>query len=165
MVNFRFARQYETFLVSFSNSVNCNTSQSLKLLFPLESHQKATMRRFLCIQGRKITLLPKLSFCFIVAGCDISSNPLVNATGWLRNEKSLSQSGPVLVLEKVSIQDVGWYQCTSQFLGETFSSIGYFLNVHPEQKVIEEKLPEDESLLTEEAASSSVTSVRGIQIL
>ena len=68
------------------------------------------------------------------------------------------------MLEKVSIQDVGWYQCTSQFLGETFSSIGYFLNVHPEQKVIEEKLPE-ESLLTEEAASSSVTSVRGIQIL
>ena len=68
------------------------------------------------------------------------------------------------MLEKVSIQDVGWYQCTSQFLGETFSSIGYFLNVHPEQKVIEEKLPEDESLLTEEAASS-VTSVRGIQIL
>ena len=62
-----------------------------------------------------------------------------------------------MVLEKVSIQDVGWYQCTSKFLGETFSSIGYFLNVHPEQKVT---LLEEESLVNVEE-SSSATSVQG----
>mgnify|MGYP001288891375 FL=1 len=80
----------------------------------------------------------------------------------MRNEKALKgQSGPVLVLEKVGIQDVGWYQCTSQFLGETFSSIGYFLNVHPEQKV---NPSEEESLVNsagEKKESSSVTSGQG----
>ena len=81
----------------------------------------------------------------------------------MRNEKALKgQSGPVLVLEKVGIQDVGWYQCTSQFLGETFSSIGYFLNVHPEQKV--NLSEEEESLVNpaeEKKGSSSVTSGKG----
>ena len=65
-------------------------------------------------------------------GCDVDANPVINATGWLKNEKQLPAVGnPVLVLHDVDIKDVGWYQCTTTYYGETISSIGYFLNIHP----------------------------------
>lgn len=68
----------------------------------------------------------------VMLGCDVDANPVINATGWLKNEKQLPTVGnPVLVLHDVDIKDVGWYQCTTTYYGETISSIGYFLNIHP----------------------------------
>ena len=75
---------------------------------------------------------PILQGMTVVLGCDVDANPLVNATGWLKNEKQLNNSGsPGLTLKNVDIKDVGWYQCTTKYLGESYSSIGYFLNVRP----------------------------------
>ena len=33
------------------------------------------------------------------------------------------------VSDRISSDDIGWYQCTIEHEGETYSSIGYFLNV------------------------------------
>ena len=74
----------------------------------------------------------------------MDSNPPINATGWLKNEQILpnnndiidttkqipSEKTQTLVLPDVGIQDVGWYQCTTKYSGESISSIGYFLNIH-----------------------------------
>ena len=71
----------------------------------------------------------------------MDSNPPINATGWLKNEQILPNTGiqippdhhhhhQTLVLPDVGIQDVGWYQCTTKYSGESISSIGYFLNIH-----------------------------------
>ena len=69
----------------------------------------------------------------VMLGCDVDANPPINATGWLKNEKDLPNSSPdhqSLVLQDVSVQDVGWYQCTTKYHSESISSIGYFLNIH-----------------------------------
>ena len=79
----------------------------------------------------------------------MDSNPPINATGWLKNEQILTNNNndiidttkqipsektqnyhQTLVLPDVGIQDVGWYQCTTKYSGESISSIGYFLNIH-----------------------------------
>ena len=70
----------------------------------------------------------------------MDSNPPINATGWLKNEQILPNTKQIppdhhhhhqtLVLPDVGIQDVGWYQCTTKYSGESISSIGYFLNIH-----------------------------------
>ena len=79
----------------------------------------------------------------------MDSNPPINATGWLKNEQILPNNNndiidttkqipsektqnyhQTLVLPDVGIQDVGWYQCTTKYSGESISSIGYFLNIH-----------------------------------
>ena len=78
----------------------------------------------------------------------MDSNPPINATGWLKNEQILPNNNDIidttkqipsektqnyhqtLVLPDVGIQDVGWYQCTTKYSGESISSIGYFLNIH-----------------------------------
>ena len=76
--------------------------------------------------------IPILQGMTVMLGCDVDANPVINATGWLKNEKQLPAVGnPVLVLHDVDIKDVGWYQCTTTYYGETISSIGYFLNIHP----------------------------------
>ena len=76
--------------------------------------------------------IPILQGMTVMLGCDVDANPVINATGWLKNEKQLPTVGnPVLVLHDVDIKDVGWYQCTTTYYGETISSIGYFLNIHP----------------------------------
>merc|ERR1719219_279807 len=67
----------------------------------------------------------------VMLGCDVDANPVINATGWLKNEKQLAAINPVLILHDVDIKDVGWYQCTTTYYGENISSIGYFLNIHP----------------------------------
>ena len=38
----------------------------------------------------------------------------------------------------MSMSDVGWYQCYTDLDGETYSSIGYFLNVKPSEEFHEE---------------------------
>ena len=76
----------------------------------------------------------------------MDSNPPINTTEWLKNEQILPNNiidtakreipsdsqhqHQTLVLPDVGIQDVGWYQCTTKYSGESISSIGYFLNIH-----------------------------------
>ena len=76
--------------------------------------------------------IPILQGMTVMLACDVEANPPTNATGWLKNEKPLAKSqGSILILHNVDIKDVGWYQCTTKYYGETISSIGYFLNIHP----------------------------------
>lgn len=80
--------------------------------------------------------IPILQGMTVMLGCDVDANPPVNATGWLKNEKPFNNGRPKqasLILKDVDIRDVGWYQCTTTYFGETISSIGYFLNIHPVQ--------------------------------
>ena len=90
--------------------------------------------------------IPILQGMTVMLGCDVDANPVINATGWLKNEKQLPAVGnPVLVLHDVDIKDVGWYQCTTTYYGETISSIGYFLNIHPvENEFLNEELDSNE---------------------
>ena len=81
--------------------------------------------------------IPVLQGMTVMLGCDVDANPVINATGWLKNEKQLAGTNPVLILRDVNIKDVGWYQCPTTYFGETISSIGYFLNIHP----VEDELP------------------------
>lgn len=77
--------------------------------------------------------IPILQGMTVMLGCDVDANPPVNATGWLKNEKPFNNGHASLILKDVDIRDVGWYQCTTTYFGETVSSIGYFLNIHPVQ--------------------------------
>ena len=97
----------------------------------------------------------------VMLGCDVDANPPINATGWLKNEKDLPNSSPdhqSLVLQDVSVQDVGWYQCTTKYHSESISSIGYFLNIHhivgPTSGVSFVDDDEDSELLIEETFPS-----------
>jgi hypothetical protein len=50
----------------------------------------------------------------------------------MKNEKPIhSAKGGHLIFDRIRTDDVGWYQCSVSHDGETFSSIGYFLNVKP----------------------------------
>ena len=89
--------------------------------------------------------IPIVEGMTVLLGCDVDSHPPTNASGWLKNEKPSKQlQGPTLILSNADIKDVGWYQCTTRYDGESVSSIGYFLNVHPPETFQDDN--EDESL-------------------
>ena len=97
--------------------------------------------------------IPILQGMTVMLGCDVDANPVINATGWLKNEKQLPTVGnPVLVLHDVDIKDAGWYQCTTTYYGETISSIGYFLNIHP----VEDEFLDEENDSNEEQTGIAI---------
>ena len=72
---------------------------------------------------------------------------------WMKNEVPvndddyggrLRDSNGAVTIMRMSLPDVGWYQCYTNLGGETYSSIGYFLNVKPAEKF------EDENDLNED---------------
>ena len=42
----------------------------------------------------------------VMLGCDVDANPVINATGWLKNEKQFDMEHPVLVLHDVDIKGI-----------------------------------------------------------
>lgn len=52
---------------------------------------------------------------------------------WLKDEKliptSTRTSSGLLLIDRINLEDIGWYQCSLDYEGEVFTSIGYFLNV------------------------------------
>jgi hypothetical protein len=52
---------------------------------------------------------------------------------WLKDEKSIPTSTRIssglLLIDRISLEDIGWYQCSLDYEGEVYTSIGYFLNV------------------------------------
>lgn len=77
--------------------------------------------------------IPVLEGMTVGLECDVDSRPITSRTRWLKNEIEYSGPGGLrdnrLILDNVGSQDAGWYQCTTLYKGETYSSIGYFLNV------------------------------------
>ena len=66
---------------------------------------------------------------------------------WMKNEipvdiddvgGSLRQVKGAVTIMSMSLSDVGWYQCYTDLDGETYSSIGYFLNVKPSEEFHDE---------------------------
>ena len=66
---------------------------------------------------------------------------------WMKNEipvdiddfgGSLRQLKGAVTIMSMSMSDVGWYQCYTDLEGETYSSIGYFLNVKPSEEFHDE---------------------------
>ena len=51
---------------------------------------------------------------------------------------SLRQVKGAVTIMSMSMSDVGWYQCYTDLDGETYSSIGYFLNVKPSEEFHDE---------------------------
>ena len=51
---------------------------------------------------------------------------------------SLRQLKGAVTIMSMSMSDVGWYQCYTDLDGETYSSIGYFLNVKPSEEFHDE---------------------------
>ena len=43
-------------------------------------------------------------------------------------------SGGAVTIMRMGMSDVGWYQCYTKLDGETYSSIGYFLNVKADEE-------------------------------
>ncbi len=74
---------------------------------------------------------------------------------WLKDERLLSES-ETLVIGRAGPSDVGWYQCSLEYMGEEYSSIAYFLNV---QGVLREE-QEHSFGSAEEKKDKSVNSVR-----
>ena len=66
---------------------------------------------------------------------------------WMKNEVPvndddyggrLKDSDGAVTIMRMSLSDVGWYQCYTNVDDETYSSIGYFLNVKPADNLEEE---------------------------
>ena len=66
---------------------------------------------------------------------------------WMKNEVPVDEndydgrfreSGGAVTIMQMGMSDVGWYQCYTKVDGETYSSIGYFLNVKPDEEFQEE---------------------------
>ena len=66
---------------------------------------------------------------------------------WMKNEVPVDEndydgrfreSGGAVTIMQMGMSDVGWYQCYTKVDGETYSSIGYFLNVKPDDDFEEE---------------------------
>ena len=60
---------------------------------------------------------------------------------WMKNEVPVDEndyegrfrdSGGSVTIMQMGMSDVGWYQCYTKVDGESYSSIGYFLNVKPD---------------------------------
>ena len=77
---------------------------------------------------------------------------------WMKNEVPvndedyggrLKDADGAVTIMKMSMSDVGWYQCYTKVGGETYSSIGYFLNVKPAENF------EDENYLNEDNANQN----------
>ena len=60
---------------------------------------------------------------------------------WMKNEVPVGEndyegrfreSGGSVTIMQMGMSDVGWYQCYTKVDGESYSSIGYFLNVKPD---------------------------------
>jgi len=71
--------------------------------------------------------------CHQLCEVDKKKNFATSDPRWLKDEKPISASnltsGGLLLFDRISSDDIGWYQCTVEHDGETYSSIGYFLNV------------------------------------
>ena len=62
---------------------------------------------------------------------------------WMKNEVPVDEndfdgrfrdSGGAVTIMRMGMSDVGWYQCYTKLDGETYSSIGYFLNVKADEE-------------------------------
>ena len=72
-------------------------------------------------------------FHFQLCEVDKKKNTGDSDPQWLKDEKSIpsstrSSSG-LLLIDRISLEDIGWYQCSLEYEGEVYTSIGYFLNV------------------------------------
>ena len=101
--------------------------------------------------------IPIVEGMTVVLSCDIeieqSSSSAFSDTDneiipkWMKNEipvdiddvgGSLRQVKGAVTIMSMSMSDVGWYQCYTDLDGETYSSIGYFLNVKPSDEFHDE---------------------------
>ena len=98
--------------------------------------------------------IPVLEGMTVLLTCDIDLEDEVesresNGPKWMKDEEPLRSNvkmGTVTIMS-VGLDDIGWYQCYTDVREETFSSIGYFLNVIPKSEIeIEDEKSIDEAL-------------------
>jgi len=78
----------------------------------------------------------------ISLACDADVRPKMIGR-WLKDEKALnSTSNGIVIIDKASADDVGWYQCSINYNGEEYSSIAYYLNVKVDPEQNSEAQPE-----------------------
>ena len=80
--------------------------------------------------------IPVIEGMTVTLECEVDSRPKIDKVTWIRNEATLKSDLQYLVITDVNKNDIGWYQCSTVYKNETFSSIGYFLNVAPSDKSV-----------------------------
>jgi hypothetical protein len=86
-------------------------------------------------KGKLISLNNFLQFVFFFFQiCEVERKKSFGGSNprWLKDEKAIeSTNSSTLLFDRINSEDIGWYQCSINHEGETYSSIGYFLNVKP----------------------------------
>ena len=92
--------------------------------------------------------IPILGGMTVSLDCDADVKPK-SFGKWIKDERILESENGSYVIDSVTHQDTGWYQCFIEYNGNEYSSIGYFLSV---------KVPDTPDDITESEVSSSLES-------
>eukprot|EP00095_Tigriopus_kingsejongensis_P010924 maker-scaffold238_size242079-snap-gene-1.21 protein:Tk10924 transcript:maker-scaffold238_size242079-snap-gene-1.21-mRNA-1 annotation:"faint sausage " len=82
---------------------------------------------------------------------------------WLKDEMHMASTNGTLIIDSVSIENVGWYQCYIAYNGEEYSSIGYFLNVKARELSAQDTPREIQSALSPNISEASFASLKTSQ--
>lgn len=103
--------------------------------------------------------VPILSGMTVVLECFADVQPQMTGS-WLKDEFPMESVNGSLIIDSVSSEDVGWYQCYINYNGEEYSSIGYFLNVKSPELPPQDSPREIQSALSQNMSEASFASLK-----
>ncbi|TRY79850.1 hypothetical protein TCAL_07381, partial [Tigriopus californicus] len=104
--------------------------------------------------------VPILSGMTVVLECYADVQPEMTGS-WLKDEFPMASDNGSLIIDSVSTEDVGWYQCYITYNGEEYSSIGYFLNVKSPPDLPPQDSPREiQSALSQNMSEASFASLK-----